>query len=669
MENYPDFNYKELENKNSGNKKINAIFNIETQSKITRLIAPFLDKDAKKDCIYNIKYSQDYKKAEIEYKNDKYDLNIRNKENDEKIFSILFRTENMNEPILYTQYNPDLKETAYSINYTYISKNLKEIPIPEKPDEDNTISYHTQYEENEINETPGLFIFLVDQSGSMSGTCINLVRKALLLFVQSLPKESYFQLIGFGSNFKKYNQEPAIYNKDNLNNIINIINGLEADMGGTDISSPLREIYNSDDVYSKIELSKNIFILTDGDVDNRNECIDIIKNNSNKFRIHAIGIGDYFDKVLIEQCGKLGKGGSSFVRDLENLNSVVINALNKGLRPYISNIKFEFENYKEDISSNIITCTPTNNFSYQNEIMNYSFILPGNKDLSNLKIKITGKESNNKIEKNEIFENIIKLENGDDMSKMIVGKAIKNNEELIKDEKKEVEFAKKYQILSKNTALFAEILNEENQQSKLIKVYSSGLKSKYEEKKIDEDLYSRCIYTMGLPSPNQHSFNSMTNMSQIMMQEQNPMMQQLNSMIQQQMMQQQMMYNQQCYSPPTFNNNNNNIKVDKKRNKTGNWEIDLIMSQDAIDGFWNENEETKKLIDIISVDKFDKIKNKIMALNKRENEKNIIYTILVIYYLETNLVQKLNEYKLVLHKAYKFIKENGIDYYNIISDI
>ena len=41
------------------------------------------------------------------------------------------------------------------------------------------------------------------------------------------------------------------------------------------------------------------------------------------------------------------------------------------------------------------------------------------------------------------------------MSKMIVGKALKYNDELIKDEKKEIEFAKKYQILSKNTALFA----------------------------------------------------------------------------------------------------------------------------------------------------------------------------------------------------------------------
>ena len=41
------------------------------------------------------------------------------------------------------------------------------------------------------------------------------------------------------------------------------------------------------------------------------------------------------------------------------------------------------------------------------------------------------------------------------MSKMIIGRALKNNGELIKDEKKEIEFAKKYQILSKNTSLFA----------------------------------------------------------------------------------------------------------------------------------------------------------------------------------------------------------------------
>ena len=430
MEKYPSFHYNGYEYKNTENKKINAIFKIETQSKITRLIAPFLKGEAKNNCIYKINYSQDYKKAEIEYKNDKHILNS-NREGDNNTFNILFRTENMNKPILYCQYNPELKETAYSINYTYISKYLKEIPICEKPDEDNTISYAAKYEENVTNETPGLFIFLIDQSGSMSGNSIELVKRSLLLFIQSLPKESYFQLIGFGSDFIKYNEEPVIYSKENVKNIINIINSLKANLGGTNISSPLREIYNSDNVYSKINLSKNILILTDGEVDNRNECINLIAANSNKFRIHSIGIGNYFDKILIEKCGKLGKGTSSFVKNVENINSVIIDTLNKGLRPYITDIKFEFENYKEEISSSIISCNPINNFVYQNEIMNYSFILPGKKELSNLKIKIIGKDPINQIENITKFDKIIKLENGEQMSKMIVGKALKNNDELI----------------------------------------------------------------------------------------------------------------------------------------------------------------------------------------------------------------------------------------------
>ena len=67
---------------------------------------------------------------------------------------------------------------------------------------------------------------------------------------------------------------------------------------------------------------------------------NLITTNSSKFRIHSIGIGNYFDKVLIERCGKLGKGTSAFVQDVEKINSVVIDILNKCLRPYITDIKF-----------------------------------------------------------------------------------------------------------------------------------------------------------------------------------------------------------------------------------------------------------------------------------------------------------------------------------------
>ena len=752
MEVYPSFCYKEMKDKKQKNKNISANFTIETQSKITRLIVPFFDKEIKNNCVFNIKYSQDYKKAEIKYKNDK-------EENNNKSFSILFRTENMNKPIIYSQYNPEKNETAYSINYTYTnSKNLKEIPIPEKPDEDNTISYTAKYEQNQVNETPGLFLFLIDQSGSMHGKAMELVKKTLLLFIQSLPKESYFQLIGFGTTFKKYNETPVIYNKENIKNIIDVINNLSANLGGTNISNPLRNIFNCDDDYSKINLSKNLFMLTDGYVENRDECFYLIKENSNKFRINSIGLGNDFDKILIEKCGKLGKGSSSFVEDVENLNSVVIGILNKALRPYITNIKFEFENYKDEINSNIISCNQINNFSYQNEIMNYSFILPGNTELNNLKIKIAGKDPINSIEEKVNFEKIIKIENGEEMSKMIVGKALKYNEEFFKNEKKEIEFAKKYQILSKNTALFAEILNDENQKSKLIKVNLTSFNEYSEEMKIGYNPYkinSNNSNPFGLfpsLSPYSNQFIDSLNMNNIS-NPYDPQPQIINPYDSPTQSNNPYAHNDNPYGPPPQSNNpygpspqdsnpyvqdnnpfgpsplddnpyaqnnnpfgpspqdsnpyaqndnpfssspqdnnpfiplplnsmeNKNMMMNspqtpnsfginsKETKKNESSEINLIMCQDALEGFWEENEETKKLIDIISLDKFNKIKNKIIALNKGENEIKIIYTILVVYYLKTNLSMKLKEYLLVINKANKFLKENGVDYNNIVSDI
>ena len=731
MEKYPSFYYKDSKSNNKPKDKIiNAEFEIKTQSKITRLIAPFMDKEAKKYSTYEIKYSPDYKTAEIKYiKNPNEEPNnINNNDDDEdddddgdkddkpasySSFCILFRTENMNKPLLCTQYNPEFKETAYSLNYVYTSKNLKEIPIPEKPDEDNSISYAEKYEENNVNETPGLFIFLIDQSGSMSGKSIELVKESLVLFMQSLPDKSYFQLIGFGSDYKKYNEEPVIYNKENVEKIINIINGLSADLGGTNISGPLKSIYD-DECYSKINLSRNIFLLTDGQVFDREKCINLITANSGKFRIHSLGIGNNFDKVLIEQCGKLGKGSSSFVKEVEKINSVVIDALNKSLRPYITDIKFEFENYKEEIASNIITCNPINNFTYQNEIMNYSFILPGNKELSDLKIKIICKDPINIIEKEVNLDNMMKIENGEEMSKMIIGKALKNNDELIKDEEKEIKFAKKYQILSKNTALFAELINEESQQSKLLKVELNKFESSNEDRyyynskknkahnlisnysssrSIDNDFgisYCKaapsklCCKLSAAPEKSYKKKKNSGNFLDGIKSKFKGIFGSKNSVESKPVYSNKPQYNKNydldlcdLGAEPIYmkcNNNYENIIMKEPLDSSKNindkdFNKRLIRSQDIIGGFWNENDDTKKIIDIITVDKFDKIKNKINVLNKGVNEIKIIYTILVVYYLNTKCIDKLNEYKLVINKAIKFLQKNGINYDDIISDI
>lgn len=101
-------------------------------------------------------------------------------------------------------------------------------------------------------------------------------------------------------------------------------------------------------------------------------------------------------------------------------------------------------------------------------------------------VEISANNTINKINENILFgkeKNIIRLSNGEEMPKMIVGKAFKYNKELIENKEMEVKFSKKYKILSKRTALYAEIINDkkDSQQNELINVNLEYKESLYEE--------------------------------------------------------------------------------------------------------------------------------------------------------------------------------------------
>ena len=211
IQNYPCFVGSSTVNKA---QKISGTVSITTKSKLTRLVA----KQSKEEYIITKKYNKEYTHCNISIS---YSGNPPN--NEYPPLTFLFRTANINKPTLYAQYDPSKKESSYVLNYIYSSNSIKEIPIPKKPDEDSSVCYYSKYQEDVINDTPSLFIFLIDQSGSMSGKPMNLVKKSLQYFMKSLPPKSYFQLIGFGSIYKKYNSVPVEYNETNVANIMTII--------------------------------------------------------------------------------------------------------------------------------------------------------------------------------------------------------------------------------------------------------------------------------------------------------------------------------------------------------------------------------------------------------------------------------------------------------------
>ena len=233
---------------------------------------------------------------------------------------------------------------------------------------------------------------------------------------------------------------------------------------------------------------------------------------------------------------------------------------------------------------------------------------------------------------------------------MIVGKALKNNKELIDNKNKEIEFSIKYQILSNDTALFAEIINDFNDinQNKLIIVNLND----YIQEKIF-NLPASAVIGGGNVNINLSSIPLLTNPFQPS--------------------EAYIFYRSQKIGgvPRTYIDNclyNNLDKLDFKFEKRDITK--LIISQNIIEGYWDENEETKELLNIIDKDKINIIISKIKSLNKRkENENKIKYTILVIYYLNTDYFDKINEYILIINKAKKYLLNQGVKYEEIIEGI
>jgi uncharacterized protein YegL len=547
-----------------------------------------------------------------------------------------------NKPFIYCQ-ESSLNETNYILNYRYKK---------EKSENDEEISH------------PAIFIFLLDQSGSMSGERIKIASKALELFIQSLPAGSYYQIIGFGSDYKVYDDAPKEYNIDNIKNSLEMIKKLGADLGGTNIEGPLKYIYDSDSKYEKIKLPRNIILLTDGEAWDKEKGLILIEKNNSKFMLHSIGIGNDFDEDLIKNAATLGKGNYNFCKDLDNLNNIIASEINKATSSYVTNIEIKSN---LDEKNKIKNCNIPN-ILRDNSLINLYYILDNNIDNINLNIKYDDKEIDKTIENNyKIIPEI--LEKGDDLSKLIIYNYINNDKNISEDEK--IKLALKYQIFIKNTSLFAEI-NFSEKITEEMKLKIIGKKEdniipilRREERYIDIGCeqeaccYKCCDYDDDecCDDDDDECCDGDDEDGCYMM----------------------------CSSPPKahYENYNNNSsdknevgsdlieekKIIKKEEKIDLNEKERIMkmvgTQNFVEGFWEDNEYTKEI-----KNKYQKEYEQIKGIKNKNMNDNIALTILIIYFLNKEHPNLMSELIMIIKKAKQFISKQTKDNYdNIIKEI
>ncbi|XP_074831844.1 von Willebrand factor A domain-containing protein 5B1 [Carettochelys insculpta] len=191
----------------------------------------------------------------------------------------------------------------------------------------------------DLRKTPGEFIFLIDRSGSMSGVNISRVKDALLVILKSLAPACLFNIIGFGSTFKALFPSSQTYCEESLAIACESIKKIRADMGGTNILSPLKWIIRQPIHRGHPRL---LFLLTDGAVSNTGKVIELLRNHSFSTRCYSFGIGQSACRRLVRGLAAVSKGSAEFLAEGERLQPKMIKSLKKAMAPVLSDVTVEW---------------------------------------------------------------------------------------------------------------------------------------------------------------------------------------------------------------------------------------------------------------------------------------------------------------------------------------
>jgi len=226
-------------------------------------------------------------------------------------FSVLY----LHEPLVFTEYNP--KTDSYAVLLSYV------------PD----LSPATSIAPEKVNSE---FVFVVDRSGSMGGTRMRQAARTLMDVLKLLPASVLFNVISFGSTHSSLFPESQPLSDEHRARALMHVAGLKATMGGTDVLGPLQAIASKPPAVGH---SRQLVLITDGEVDNTSAVIRAARASSGDTRIFAFGIGREVSQELVDGLARAGGGKSSFSVNSADIRGQVAAQVARALSPSLTHMR------------------------------------------------------------------------------------------------------------------------------------------------------------------------------------------------------------------------------------------------------------------------------------------------------------------------------------------
>ncbi|HEU4581968.1 MAG TPA: marine proteobacterial sortase target protein [Polyangiaceae bacterium] len=181
--------------------------------------------------------------------------------------------------------------------------------------------------------------FVIDTSGSMSGTSIEQARQALDSGLSELDARDHFNVVQFNSAATRLFDEPVLATAENVQRARRWVHQLQAD-GGTEMLSALELALTP---RAPQGLLSQVVFVTDGSVANESDVFRYIQDHLAGRRLFTVGIGSAPNQYFMRSAARFGRGSFTSVASSAEVGSRMNELWDKLSTPVMSQLGIRVE--------------------------------------------------------------------------------------------------------------------------------------------------------------------------------------------------------------------------------------------------------------------------------------------------------------------------------------
>jgi len=180
-------------------------------------------------------------------------------------------------------------------------------------------------------------VFVLDVSGSMSGTSIEQAKTSLLTALDGLSEIDHFNIIWFNDRTDSLYPDVVTASAQYKDYAKQFIRRLQAD-GGTEMLPALKLALSKQEEFSRL---RQVVFLTDGNISNETELFSVIDQQLGDSRLFTIGIGSAPNAYFMRKAASKGRGSFTYIGDLSEVQEKTGRLLQKLETPALINLQLE----------------------------------------------------------------------------------------------------------------------------------------------------------------------------------------------------------------------------------------------------------------------------------------------------------------------------------------